>query len=252
MKLSIILLFLIYACATAFAPVAAQPVAGSSRPICKPHFLGELTGKFNDDGRTFTLSAPYGFVDATCTIWQVPQNAIVDGASIPRLLWTLVGGPFEGKYRNASVIHDWFCDRRTRTWASVHNMFHDAMIAAGVDQRQASIMYYGVYLGGPRWSIATIFNNRLKARGCRGCASHDSQTDNDSFAMKSDVRVRQVVFSHNAVELNEKDLKDFMSTLNEDSSISTSQIETYADKIHPRNQICPSGLSLNTTSPICQ
>ena len=42
--------------------------------------------------------------------WTAPKGAKVDGASIPQLFWTPIGGPFEGKYRYASVIHDTECD----------------------------------------------------------------------------------------------------------------------------------------------
>ncbi|WP_412773782.1 DUF1353 domain-containing protein [Nitrobacter sp.] len=47
------------------------------------------------------------FGDEKCTLWSVPAGATVDGASIPQLFWSLLGG------RNASAIHDWFCTRRT-------------------------------------------------------------------------------------------------------------------------------------------
>lgn len=29
-----------------------------------------------------------------------------DGASIPRLFWTLIGSPFTGKYKRAALLHD--------------------------------------------------------------------------------------------------------------------------------------------------
>ena len=34
----------------------------------------------------------------------------MDGASIPRALWTLVGSPYRGDYRRASIVHDQACD----------------------------------------------------------------------------------------------------------------------------------------------
>ena len=39
---------------------------------------------------------------------EVPKGFVTDGASIPRLVWTLVGHPF-GKYFNAAIAHDWLC-----------------------------------------------------------------------------------------------------------------------------------------------
>ena len=76
---------------------------------------------------------------------------IVDGASIPEAFWSFIGGPFEGKYRNASVVHDFYCDTRTETWEDVHMVFYNGMRAAGVDPITAKIMYSAVYNFGPRW-----------------------------------------------------------------------------------------------------
>lgn len=35
------------------------------------------------------------------------------------LFWSFIGGPFEGKYRNASVVHDFLCKVQKRPWRSV-------------------------------------------------------------------------------------------------------------------------------------
>jgi hypothetical protein len=92
---------------------------------------------------------------------MVPAKAVVDGASIPKLFWSILGGPYEGKYRNASVIHDWFCDRRTMPWSMVHRVFYEAMLDSGVEPLTAKMMYLAVYYAGPRWDAQAIINNRL-------------------------------------------------------------------------------------------
>ena len=111
------------------------------------------------------LAKAFAFIDAERRWWRVPKGAIVDGASIPKALWSLIGGPFEGKYRNASIVHDWYCDVRTRLWEDVHRMFHEALLTSGVGRLQAQLMYAAVRRFGPRWSPATVDNNRLAARG---------------------------------------------------------------------------------------
>ncbi|WDH32407.1 DUF1353 domain-containing protein [Pseudomonas chlororaphis] len=83
--------------------------------------------------------------------WPVPVGAWLDGASIPRIFWSIIGGPFEGKYRTASIIHDHYCIIQTRSWRETHLMFHDAMRCSGVGKAQATVMYYAVYRFGPRW-----------------------------------------------------------------------------------------------------
>jgi endonuclease G len=104
-----------------------------------------------DDGRVARLLAPISFVRTDQSEWPVPAGAELDGASIPRAFWTLIGGPFEGRYRNASIVHDHFCVIKTRPWRDTHRMFHDAMRCSEVSRAKAKIMFYAVYRFGPRW-----------------------------------------------------------------------------------------------------
>ncbi|MCC2101920.1 MAG: DUF1353 domain-containing protein [Hyphomicrobiales bacterium] len=121
-------------------------------------FTGSIVVTLLDDGRYVQLMQPVSYIDCAGLSWNVPTNAKLDGASIPKPLWSLIGGPFEGKYRNASVFHDWYCDTRERPWQAVHRMFYEAMLTAGVGTVLAKIMYAGVYWGGPRWPPATSEN----------------------------------------------------------------------------------------------
>ncbi len=127
-------------------------------------YEGELIVNMLDDGRRVKLVQPFAYIDPANLRWETPKDAIVDGASIPKILWTAIGGPFEGKYRNASVIHDWYCDRRSRPWKAVHRVFYDAMVTSGVDPLQAKAMYAGVYWGGPRWSETVVHNTDLEVK----------------------------------------------------------------------------------------
>jgi hypothetical protein len=143
------------------APARALAKDGkSAATTCRAQYIGDLVVKAEKDGRTMSLMKPYGFRDSSCKEWKVPDRAVVDGASIPSILWSLVGGPFDDKYRNASVIHDWYCDVRTERWRAVHHMFYEGMIASGVEERKAALMYLGVYYFGPRWTEMAIKNTR--------------------------------------------------------------------------------------------
>jgi hypothetical protein len=104
-----------------------------------------------DDGRKARLIAPLSYIAEDGLGWPVPDGTIVDGASIPRLFWSLIGGPFEGQYRNASIVHDRYCDTKERPWRDVHRMFYAAMRCSGVSLAKAKIMFYAVYRFGPRW-----------------------------------------------------------------------------------------------------
>jgi hypothetical protein len=87
------------------------------------------------------------------TEWIAKAGEKIDGASIPKTFWSILGGPYEGAYRDASVLHDVECDRREKPWQDVHYMFYTAMRSAGVSERQAKIMYAAVYRFGPRWKV---------------------------------------------------------------------------------------------------
>ncbi len=122
-------------------------------PAMAGEYVGKFKAEFLDDGRKVALIDEFGFRDDGGKSWMVPAGTIVDGASIPRPLWAVIGGPFEGKYRNASVIHDYGCDKETEVWHQVHRVFYEAMLTSGVDAIQAKIMYLAVYHFGPRWSL---------------------------------------------------------------------------------------------------
>ncbi|MCH8031223.1 MAG: DUF1353 domain-containing protein, partial [Bacteroidetes bacterium] len=76
--------------------------------------------------------------------WTAPAGDIIDGASIPRGLWTIVGAPFDGLYRKASVIHDVGCVRRTRSMDDTHRAFYYACRLGGVSEAKALLMYWAV------------------------------------------------------------------------------------------------------------
>jgi hypothetical protein len=116
-------------------------------------FVGDVKTKWLPDGRGMELLEDFSYVDQRYTVWDAPKGWVIDGASIPRFAWSLIGGPYDQKYRNASVIHDVACDRRSRRWEDVHEAFYNAMRAAEVTTLHARTMYAAVYHFGPRWAF---------------------------------------------------------------------------------------------------
>jgi Protein of unknown function (DUF1353) len=121
------------------------------------HYVGRPRVEFSSDGRNVKLLDEFSFVDAAELAWSVPAETIVDGASIPQIFWSFMKGPFEGKYRDASIIHDWYCYIRERTWEATHRVFYEAMLVSGVGKRRAQVMYFAVRWGGPRWDWKTSY-----------------------------------------------------------------------------------------------
>jgi len=119
------------------------------------HGLGRYTGKLIleplSGGRQMKTILDFGFLDGEGVQWPVPPGTIVDGASIPTAMWSLLGGALEGKYREACAVHDYHCAVRSVNWQSVHRMFYHAMLVSGVSERRAKLIYAGVYFAGPRW-----------------------------------------------------------------------------------------------------
>ena len=103
------------------------------------------------DDRDVQLLEPFGYRDSKGRDWDVPIGYVSDGASIPWGLWTFIGGPYDGPYREAAIIHDYFCDKKDRTWEEVHLMFLEAALKRGVPESTAQTMYAGILYGGPRW-----------------------------------------------------------------------------------------------------
>lgn len=131
-------------------------------------FIGVIETKWMDDDRNMELTKPFVYVDPKGVRWEAPKGSVIDGASIPQFGWSIVGGPYEGGYRKASVIHDVACREKTRSWESVHLAFYHAMLAANVQPVRAKVMYAAVYYLGPRWprirTIPDIPEDRLRDR----------------------------------------------------------------------------------------
>jgi hypothetical protein len=121
-------------------------------------YIGQLAIKPVGDGVHWELLGEFGFSDRRNVIWMVPQGTQVDGASIPQALWSIIGSPLTGKYVEASVIHDYYCDVRARPWKHVHQVFYEAMLVSGVSELRAKVMYAAVYFAGPRWSDTVVHN----------------------------------------------------------------------------------------------
>lgn len=144
----------------------AQPALAESGK-----FIGTLT--FTDPdcvrGKVCVLKDAFAFKDAEGTGWEARAGLPTDGATIPSWAQGIAGVPFTPAYIKAAVIHDHYCDRHVRSWRSTHRVFYDALLASGVERRWAAIMYFGVYLGGPKW--ATLVPGKPCVRNKENCVN---------------------------------------------------------------------------------
>ena len=130
------------------------------------HFHGTpIQVEWREDGRCMTLLADVHYIDKRGRDWSAKKGDKTDGASIPKALWSVVGGPYEGLYRDAAVFHDVECARRphTATWQDTHRMFLEAMLCNGVEEKRAKTMFAAVYRFGPKWSSPKVLPARAPA-----------------------------------------------------------------------------------------
>lgn len=140
--------------------IRPQPTAG---------YLDTLVLKDVGDGRQFEVVGNYRYVDSRGVEWKVPGGVKVNGASIPRYLWSIVGGPWEGNYRNASVIHDYFYDQHEYASDEIHWVFYDAMRKSDVGIVKAKLMYWAVLRFNPRWEAVTYEKQPCPPTSSRRC-----------------------------------------------------------------------------------
>ena len=129
------------------------------------YYVGDVETRWDSDGRTMTLLSELRYVDPNGEAWVAPAGSVVDGASIPRALWSVMGGPFEGKYRNASVLHDVSYDQHNRPWSECDRMFYNAMRCSGVGPIEAKTMFYSLYRFGRHWKFAVKRAKPVKVGG---------------------------------------------------------------------------------------
>ncbi len=121
-------------------------------------YNGEILLRSLPGGRNMEVAKAFEYVDPNNVRWGVPEKTEINGASIPKYLWSVVGSPFTGLYRDASVVHDFFCETRVRPAKQVHRVFYDAMITSGVSKSKANVMYYAVIQFGPKWKSVSRRN----------------------------------------------------------------------------------------------
>src|SRR5437762_10475235 len=141
-------MFIVVAAIVSFTTLIAESAAQWGSYPNRPVTLQDL---IPPDGRRFSLLNDFNYIDPSERLWEAPSGLVVDGASIPMPFWSLIGGPFEGLYREASVIHDAACCAKIQPWQDVHHMFYNAMRCSGVSWAKGKIMFLAVWAFGPHW-----------------------------------------------------------------------------------------------------
>lgn len=115
-------------------------------------YEGDCVIKLLPQGRLAELHEDFAFTTPDGRRITMSRGYISDGASIPRLLWTLVGSPFTGKYRWAAWPHDKLMqDGRAHpvpyNLRYAHHVLYQAARAGGTSRQRAATLELGVVIG---------------------------------------------------------------------------------------------------------
>lgn len=143
-------------------PAIDQTIAGATK---WGYYSGEPVTRWSPDGRNMILVTELRYTDPKGEVWVASAGSVTDGASIPRYLWSLMGGPFEGQYRNASVLHDAAYEKKNRPWQDCDRMFYYAMRCSGVNAVEAKTMFYAVYKFAHHWKFPIKRAKPVKFKG---------------------------------------------------------------------------------------
>lgn len=200
------------------------------------YYIGRVRAEWLENGRDMRLLESFAYVDPHGTRWDAQAGAVVDGASIPQSAWSLIGGPFEGKYREASVIHDVACVQKNRDWKAVHMAFFTAMLASGVSSIRAKIMYAAVYHFGPRWQEVRVIRGLTATDADRAAETIQKAPPKDADVQVSRVQDRdpagnvsdslKIVLTPKISPLNNADFGQLRNRI-ERENLSLEQIEDF-------------------------
>jgi len=114
-------------------------------------FSGLVKVTWLEGPRDMQLFEELKYRDLNGRMWIALKGAIINGASIPKFFWRIVGSPFVGLYRRPSVIHDVYCGNQLRPAQEVHDVFKEMMFQEGVSTIKVKAMFNAVNTFGPRW-----------------------------------------------------------------------------------------------------
>lgn len=99
--------------------------------------------------RKMAMLKGFWFKDRAGKPWEAPAGVKIDGATIPKALWSIIGSPYTGEYRRASIVHD-VASEKAKTVAdrrAADRMFFEACREGGCEWWEAAVLYIGVRIG---------------------------------------------------------------------------------------------------------
>ena len=89
------------------------------------------------------LEVSYTFKNETMNI-KVPEGYLTDGATIPKVFWSVIGSPYLPEYITAAIVHDWCCDEKYDV-EEMSDLFFELLKLSNVPNLTAKLMRKAVY-----------------------------------------------------------------------------------------------------------
>lgn len=159
------------------------------------------------------------YVDPAERRWDVPSGQINDGASVPKILHSFVGGGHNGLFLGAAIVHDRYCQKEeARTalgveWPDVHRMFYYAMRASDVSEGKAKVMFGAVSCFGPPHSpgqllrALTAWNPEAGNRARQVYPNWSGWSDDDPSIDAARISAMEAGIESKKLELEETEAK---------------------------------------------
>lgn len=115
-------------------------------------FSGEPLTRWKGS-RIMMLEEDFYFIDRFNKKWIAPKCSELNGATIPQPLWSVIGSPYCGPYRRASIVHDVAVGEGNNPPVpyperkAADRMFYEACRTDGCSKLFALELYIGVRLG---------------------------------------------------------------------------------------------------------
>lgn len=110
-------------------------------------FITTISCRFIPGSNTLELLEPLIYdCPRTRQRFVVPVGTQSDGASIPKLAWSIIGHPFDPRWRKEAVLHDWFyrLEYKIVSRKMADQLFYDGLRTKGLSYTKAQSMYLAV------------------------------------------------------------------------------------------------------------
>ena len=99
------------------------------------------------DSTVYELKSSLSFENEKYKV-TIKSGLMTDGASIPKIFWSIIGCPLNGKYVGSALIHDGLYASHILSKEESDLLFLDMMKDNGVAKWRRKLMYYAVkYFG---------------------------------------------------------------------------------------------------------